>query len=132
MSVKTLTNKKSLVDNTSREDVLSLARALSFVDQNWLMQQLARLAPLEEEEELPESTTLDKAIEFYLADECSLGRAAELAGVTRWDIMGVLKERQIPIIVEPHLSAKEIDELAKKLDSKSSASSDGFLYPEAI
>ncbi len=118
MSVKTRTKIALPAKNTSREDVLWLARTLSFADQNWLMEQLGRLAPLEDDhdDELPESTTLDGAIELYLTDKCSLGRAAELAGVTRWHIMDVLKERHIPIIVDRHLSAEEIDELAEELE----------------
>jgi predicted HTH domain antitoxin len=40
--------------------------------------------------------SVEEAVALYLADECSLGRAAELAGVTRWDIMDILYERGIP------------------------------------
>ncbi|MGB0385611.1 MAG: UPF0175 family protein [Ardenticatenaceae bacterium] len=129
MSVKTRTiSPQSYAENTSREDLLSLLLALSPADQNWLMEQLARLAPLEDDDddELPESATFSEAIELYLADKCSLGRAAELAGVTRWDIMDVLKERNIPIIVDSHLSAEEIDELAEEFESE------GLLYPGGI
>ncbi len=44
---------------------------------------------------LPDHATLDEAVELYLADACSLGRAAELAGVTRWDILDALRARGI-------------------------------------
>ena len=42
---------------------------------------------------LPAHTTLDGAVELYLANVCSLGRAAELAGATRWDILDALHAR---------------------------------------
>jgi len=45
---------------------------------------------------LPLKATVEEALALYLADECSLGRAAELAGVTRWDLMDILYERGIP------------------------------------
>ena len=68
-----------------------------------------------EDTPLPETATLDEAIALYLADACSLGRAAELAGVTRWDMIDQLKERDIPILVYHTRSAQEIDELADEL-----------------
>jgi predicted HTH domain antitoxin len=135
MSVKTQTITSLAPESAPREEVLSLVLALSPADQEWLTQQLARIDPWEEEDdddELPESATLEEAIELYLADKCSLGRAAELAGVTRWDIMDVLKERNIPIIVDSHLSADEIDELAEELESEGVLYPEGLLYPEGI
>jgi predicted HTH domain antitoxin len=78
-------------------------------DLRWLREQLDRLLDDEpqpeshiwqddddDDEPLPESATLDEAVELYLADKCSLGRAAQLAGVMRWDIHRILKERGIP------------------------------------
>lgn len=75
-------------------------------DLAWLREQLDRLLDAgtqpesptvdDDDEPLPESATLDEAIELYLADKCSLGRAGELAGVTRWHIMDELHERGIP------------------------------------
>lgn len=63
----------------------------------------------------PEQATLDEAIELYLADACSLGRAAELAGVTRWDVLDALQKRSVT--QRPggeDRSADEIDELAER------------------
>lgn len=51
-----------------------------------------------------------------LMDACSLGRAAELAGVTRWDIQDRLKEQGIPIPAPGDQSAQERDDLAKQLE----------------
>jgi predicted HTH domain antitoxin len=48
---------------------------------------------LDEEQPLPETASVEEAIALFLADQCSLGRAAELAGVTRWDIQDILKAR---------------------------------------
>lgn len=93
------------------QDVLALARHLSEEDRHWLGKLLSRL----EDTPLPETATLDEAIALYLADACSLGRAAELAGVTRWDIIDQLKERGIPQLVYRTRSAEEIDELADQL-----------------
>jgi predicted HTH domain antitoxin len=59
---------------------------------------------------------LEEAIALFLADACSLGRAVELAGVTRWDIIDYLKERDIPIFVHSSRSAQEIDDLALELE----------------
>ncbi len=100
MSVKTRTRNRHTIrgESTPREDVLSLALTLSLTDQNWLMEQLARLAPLEDDDDdqLPESATFSEAIDLFLADKCSLGRAAELAGVTRWHLQDMLYERGTP------------------------------------
>jgi hypothetical protein len=92
--------------------ILSLARQLSAVRRHWLAELLNR----ESDAPLPEHATLDEAIALYLLDACSLGRAAELAGVTRWDIQDRLKEWGIPIPVAGDQSPQEIDELAKQLE----------------
>ena len=63
----------------------------------------------DDDERLPESATLDQAIELYLDDKCSLGRAAELAGLTRWHIMDVLYERGIPTNGNHELTEDEIE-----------------------
>jgi predicted HTH domain antitoxin len=65
---------------------------------------------------LPEHATLDEAIALYLLNACSLGRAAELAGVTRWDIQDLLREWRIPIPVAGDQSAQELDELVDQLE----------------
>jgi len=92
--------------------ILSLARQLSATRRRWL----AELLNYGSDTPLPEHATLDEAIALYLLDACSLGRAAELAGVTRWDIQDQLKEWGIPIPVAGDQSAQEIDELAEQLE----------------
>jgi predicted HTH domain antitoxin len=93
-------------------EVLALARALSDSGRYRLAELLSR----ERDDRLPERASLDEAIELYLADACSLERAAELAGVTRWDIIDRLKECGITIPIKGHRTAKEIDELAEELE----------------
>ena len=119
MSVKTLT----------REQVLDLAEILQPDDQRWLAEQLLRLSDDEtqpesdlwnddDDEPLPESATLDEAVELYLADKCSLGRAAELAGLTRWDIQDILKERNIPIYGGSEMSVEEMYDQIEWLEKR--------------
>lgn len=100
-----------LPESVTVQDVLSLARYLSDEDRQWLAELLNRL----EDTPLPETATVDEAIALYLADACSLGRAAELAGVTRWDLIDQFKERGIPILVYGDQTAAEMDELAEQL-----------------
>ena len=97
---------------TTIQTSLVLARQLSADDRRWLATVLSR----ENDAPLPDHATLDDAIALYLADACSLGRAAELAGVTRWDIQDCLKERGIPIFAAGDLPADAIDALAEQLE----------------
>jgi predicted HTH domain antitoxin len=54
------------------------------------------------------SLRLELAIDLFRSDEVSLGRAAEIAGVDRWQFQDILNEHQIPIIIEAE-SAEEMD-----------------------
>jgi hypothetical protein len=85
------------VKTVTREQVLDLVDILSLDDQRWLSELLIRRLDDEpqpeshiwdddDDEPLPESATPDEAVELYLDDKCSLGRAAQLAGVTRWQM----------------------------------------------
>ncbi len=98
-------------ESTTIHNVLALVRALSESDRYRLVELLSR----EQDEPLPERASIDEAIELYLADACSIGRAAELAGVTRWDIIDRLKERGIPIVAAGDELAEEMDALAGEL-----------------
>lgn len=40
-------------------------------------------------------------------DEVSLGRAAEIAGMDRWQFQDVLHERGIPIVIEAQSAARD-------------------------
>ncbi len=98
------------------QKVLDLAQKLTSADQRWLIEQLSRLIDERDDEPLPEGVTLEEAVELYLADKCSLGRAAELAGVTRWDIQNILYERGTPVEIYCDKSVEEMDELAEELE----------------
>lgn len=99
------------------EKVLELAQSLSPADRRWLREQLGEHLA-EEEAPLPEQATLEEAIELFLADKCSLGRAAELAGVTRWDIIDVLKERGIPLSMgDTDLDPAEMERQIERLEA---------------
>jgi len=52
---------------------------------------------------------LELAIELFRADEVSLGRAAEIAGIDRWEFQDILHERRIPIIIDAE-PAETMDE----------------------
>ncbi|MBI1765728.1 MAG: UPF0175 family protein [Acidobacteria bacterium] len=99
-------------ETTTIYDVLALARTLTLADRS----RLARLFPRAENTPLPERASLDEALELYLADACSLGRAAELSGVTRWKIIAYLKERGIPVLALGEQTAHELDAQAEQLE----------------
>ncbi len=67
---------------------------------------------------LLEHATLDEAVELYLADACSLGRAAELASVTRWDILDALQARGTMQRPGDIRSVDEMDDLAERLEQQ--------------
>jgi predicted HTH domain antitoxin len=96
------------------QKVLELALTLPPVEQKWLVEQFNQLVY----DELPESTTVEEAVELYLADQCSLGRAAELAGVTRWDIMDILYERGIPTNGGHELTLEEHEIMFELLEER--------------
>ena len=74
------------------QQVLDLARRLAPAQRRWLVTTIQE----ELDADVPDHATLDEAIALYLADRCSLGRAAELAGVTQWELKRILAERGIP------------------------------------
>lgn len=96
------------------EQVLDLARQLLPADQRWLALQLQEHL----EATLPDQATLDEAVELYLADACSLGRAAELAGVTRWEVLDALRARGARQHPVDFRSADEMDNLAERLEQQ--------------
>ena len=55
---------------------------------------------------------LELAIDLFKTDEVSLGRAAEIAGIDRWQFQKVLHERQIPILVEADTAEMMDEDLA--------------------
>jgi predicted HTH domain antitoxin len=55
------------------------------------------------------SLRLELALDLFRTDEVSLGRAAEIAGLDYWQFQAVLRERQIPIVIEAE-SAEAMDQ----------------------
>jgi predicted HTH domain antitoxin len=106
--------------NITAEQVLDLARQLAPAEQRWLALHLQQSL----EATLPEHAALDEALELYLADTCSLGRAAEIAGLTRWELLDALQARGAMQRPSDTRSADEIDDIAERLEQR-------FLLPTA-
>ena len=49
------------------------------------------------DKEVPKVVRLYLAIELYREGKVSLGKAAEIAGVSKWEMMEILASRNIPI-----------------------------------
>ena len=49
------------------------------------------------DEEVPKLVRLYLAIELYREGKVSLGKAAEIAGVSKWEMMEILASKNIPI-----------------------------------
>jgi predicted HTH domain antitoxin len=94
--------------------ILAKAHQLPTADRQWLAHFLNR----ESDAPLPERASFEEAVALYLLDACSLGRAAELANVTRWDIQDYLKSQGISIPAYGDQSAEEMDAIAQKLEDE--------------
>ena len=126
-------------ETVTAENLLEQFLTLSPADQYWLREQLDQLDDLpeneswngdepkttavwddddEDDEPLPESATVDEAIELYLADKCSLGRAAELASVTRWELQDILYERGTPANLGSDLTLEEIAAMVDMIEDR--------------
>ncbi len=57
---------------------------------------------------------VEAAIRRFLDEEISLGRAAELAGMTRWRFQELLRQRGVPPSMEAR-QAKELDEAVERI-----------------
>jgi len=49
------------------------------------------------DEEVPKLVKLYLAIELYREGKVSLGKAAEIAGVSKWEMMEIIASKNIPI-----------------------------------
>ncbi len=94
------------IETVTPQKVLELAQTLSADDFGWLLTQLQRLAA---DTPLPKSTSVDEAVMLFMADQCSLGRAAELAGVTRWEIIDAVEERGLPVYQDAEMTSEEME-----------------------
>ena len=98
------------------QDAIEVTEELSPVDQLRLIAALSDRLSREVEEtlplspvEIPDQEALEQAIALYQQEEISLGRAAEMAGITRWELMRLLKARGTPVTVQVP-PAEEMDE----------------------
>ena len=98
------------------QDAVKVTEELSLADQLRLIATLSDRLSREVEEtlplppvEVPDQEALEQAIALYQQEEISLGRAAEMAGITRWELMRLLKARGTPVTVQV-LPAEEMDE----------------------
>ncbi len=55
------------------------------------------LPTVSSENHLPTQATLEEAIRLYQTEQCSLAKAADLAGVTRWVLQDALYEQDTPV-----------------------------------
>ncbi len=93
--------------------ILESAQSLSPADRQWLLERLQQFA---QDNELPKNLTLEEAIHFYQTNRCSLGKAAELSGVTRWQLQEILYQRGTPGTLGSDLTLDEIDDMVALLD----------------
>jgi len=105
----------TIAETITPQKFLEFSQAFSSTDIQWLIKQLKKRV---EEKPLPDNATLNEAVELYLEDKCSLGRAAELAGVTRWDIQDALSFRGSSIEIDSSKSVEEMDAMTKRLEQK--------------
>jgi len=79
----------SIAIGIKEQDELDLPATLSEADRK----RYTELLKLRPHESRLNPLPLDEAIDLYQLDVCGLGRAAELAGVTRWDVLDRMGER---------------------------------------
>lgn len=95
--------------NETRHDLAAIVRAGCFVSEaealNEAVQTLLAVNP---------QLRVEAAIRRYLDNEITLGRAAEIAGVTRWRLQELLTLRGHPVTLEAR-PAKELDEAVERI-----------------
>jgi len=109
-------NEQIKLKSITLQDAIEVTEELSPADQLRLIAALSdRLSRKVEETltsppvEAPDQEALEQAIALYQQEEISLGRAAEMAGITRWELMRLLQARGTPVTVQVPL-AEEMDE----------------------
>ncbi len=87
-----------------QQEIASLVRLGLYANQDEVISDAVRHLLLNNR-----SLRLELALDLFKTDEVSLGRAAELAGLDRWQFQELLRERGIPIVIEAQ-SAEALDE----------------------
>ena len=101
----------SVATRTKEADLIDWPPNLSAADRERYAELLKRRPAESKLNPLP----LDEAIELYVADVCGIGRVAELAGVTRWDVLDRMGERGIWQRCPDLQTVEEMDALADQL-----------------
>ncbi len=105
------------------DDVMEISAELSPADQLRLVASLTdRLsrewsrmsAPFREI--APNTTALDRAIILYHQEAITLARAAEMADVTRWELLRILQTRGAPLVMEIPPAEQMDRDLARYLE----------------
>jgi len=115
-------NEQIELKSVTLQDAVKVTEELSLADQLRLIATLSDRLSREVEEtlplppvEVPDQEALEQAIALYQQEEISLGRAAEMARITRWELMRLLKARDTPVTVQV-LPAEEMDERIASLN----------------
>ncbi|WP_240910890.1 UPF0175 family protein [Thermococcus sp. MV5] len=77
-------------------------------------QDLIRILKISERD-LPRMVRLYLVIELYREGKISLGKAAEIAGITRWEMMEVLSSKGVPLQYDEDDLKEDIDTLERVL-----------------
>ena len=108
--MKILVEKLSIVIPEDMKKEIEILRNRSMEDQSTLVRRLLRRSLAEEK--------LDLAIKDYLEDKVSLGKAAEFAGVSIWQMLDELKKRNIGLKYKLTEAQVEIEGLLKRYGHK--------------
>lgn len=77
-------------------------------------QDLARILRISEKE-LPKTVRIYLAIELYREGVISLGKAAEIAGVSRWEMMEILASKGVSIQYDEEDLREDVETLERLL-----------------
>jgi predicted HTH domain antitoxin len=108
--VKNLGEKISIIIPEDMRKEMESIRNRSMEDQSTLVRRLLRRSLSEEK--------LDLAIKDYLEDKISIGKAAEFAGVSVWQMMDELKKRNIGLKYKLSEAQLEIERILKRYERK--------------
>lgn len=102
-------------ETVTPQKVLELAQSLSSDDLQWLIEQLHQFT---EDTPLPKKVTLAEAIQLYQTEQCSLAKAAELVGITRWQLQKILYQRGTPGSLGSDLPLAAIDDMVDLIEAE--------------
>ncbi len=104
--VRGLGDKISIILPEELKEEIDKLRELRHEDQSTFIRKLLWKSIAQEK--------LEYALKQYLADKISLGKAAELAGLSIWEILDELKGRNITLDYKLHDAELEIEKILQK------------------